>query len=62
MWRAPLSSDQHALLTALERGATLAEALAELAERPGAELETVGRSLSDWFREWSGSGYFVGLR
>lgn len=62
VWRAPLSSEQHALLTALGRGATLAEALAELAERPGAELETVGRSLSDWFREWSGSGFFVGLR
>ena len=62
VWRQPLSSEQHVLLATLQRGATLGEALAELAERPGAELETVGRSLSDWFREWSGLGFFVGLR
>lgn len=62
VWRQPLCAQQHALLAALQRGATLDLALAELALQPGVELETVGRSLSEWFRAWSGLGFFVGLR
>lgn len=62
VWRQPLAPEAFALLGALQEGATLGAALESLAERPELDLEEVGRSLTDWFREWSGLGFFVGLR
>lgn len=61
VWRASLSLEQHALLSALMRGHGLDRALEECALVRGVDLARLGRSLGEWFREWSGEGLFVGL-
>lgn len=61
VWRAALGPEQHALLSALGAGETLGGALERLASEPGFALERVGPALAEWFREWSGLGFFAAL-
>ncbi|MEM7305603.1 MAG: DNA-binding domain-containing protein [Planctomycetota bacterium] len=59
VWRLPLSHPQFTLLEALRAGATLGDALGELALVT--DLAAIAPSLQEWFRDWSGLGLFGSL-
>lgn len=61
--RQSLTPRQFQLLSALQNGATIAEAIAaSLAETPSADaVSSLGRQLQQDFRIWAGEGYFVAI-
>lgn len=62
VWRAHLSREQHALLSALAAGAPLGAALEQCARRTELDAERLQQGLVPWFREWSAEGIFRSLR
>jgi hypothetical protein len=54
--RAELLAAEHAVLTAIATGASLADALAAVAGTPALESQ-----LGGWFARWTAAGYFTGL-
>jgi len=58
VWRQALSEPQHAALSALVHGASIAEAV-QAAERAwSGELDALETELSQWFAAWLGDGMF----
>ena len=58
VWRNDLSEGQFAVLGALQRGATLGEALASAAALPEIAFETLQSSVGSWFQEWASERLF----
>jgi len=58
--RYPLSAVQFTLLTALHRGAPLADAL-EQAIDAGADVEALLSQLPEWFEMWAAAPFFLGI-
>lgn len=55
-----LDDDQHALLAALDRGASLVEACAEVADgKPVEATERLARDVGGWFRDWASFGFIA---
>jgi hypothetical protein len=61
VWRAKLDRERFGLLSALESGRPLGQALELVASRPEIDSERLAGSLAEWFREWSGEGLFRAL-
>lgn len=59
--RREVEPEQHAILTALAAGRPLEEALAAALALPGADSETLGTALGDWFRGWTEDGFFTAI-
>ena len=57
-WRLDLTFEQHALLCALDDGATLGDAIEAVATTEGADVAAMMAGLGGWFEEWMGSGLF----
>ncbi len=60
-WRFPLDRAQFTLLSALVRGASVGEALEEVAGLDEVSLDALLGALGDWFRDWMGSGLFAAV-
>lgn len=61
VWRSDIDARQFVLLSALFEGQTLGESLAECAEIPGFDTDSLATSLVDWFRDWATEGYFTSV-
>lgn len=57
-----LSNQQHLLLSSLSSGATLGDAVNQLAERFPDSVEELRTDLFHWFNEWINAGYFSTIR
>jgi hypothetical protein len=53
-----VSRTEHAVLSALVAGRTLAEAVAVAAAEPDADLDRVAAHISESFRIWAANGFF----
>ncbi len=56
--RFTLSESQHALLTALAEGETVAEAIGRAADCYEGELDSLAAELHSWFADWAAVGFF----
>ncbi len=54
----PLSAPEYRLLGALVAGRPVGEAIEEVAQSPGADLEGLAANLHAWFRRWAALGFF----
>ena len=54
----PLSAPEYQLLSALVAGRAVGEAIEEVAQSPGADLDHLAANLHDWFRRWAALGFF----
>lgn len=61
VWRKRLDREQYTLLTELQAGKTLGEALETCAALPELDLEQFMGSLQPWFQEWTGEGFFCSV-
>lgn len=61
-WRKELSEAQHTLLSSLQRGRTLGQAIERCAALPEVSLETLLGALQPWFAEWAAEGFFAAVR
>ena len=61
VWRMHLTVQQHTLLSSLESGLTLGEALTACASLPGTDVEALVDALGGWFQEWAAEGFFCGV-
>ncbi len=59
--RYPLTHPQHALLAALQTGATIGEALAAAAAVSDLDDDALAAELRSWFRLFSAEGFFQGI-
>jgi hypothetical protein len=59
--RYPLSVPQHALLQAIQAGATVGESIAAAAAASDLDDDALAAELSDWFRFWAAEGFFQGV-
>ncbi len=58
VWRKPLTEAEFTLLCALQSGGTLGQALEVCANLPDLDLQAFIGNLQDWFRQWTGEGFF----
>ena len=58
----PLSRSEHAALTALVDGQTVAEALEAAAQVAGPDLEHLASEISVWFQYWATNGFFASVK
>lgn len=58
VWRMDLEELQFTLLSELQNGRTLGEALGLCAERCGESAVALAESLHEWFRNWTTEGFF----
>ncbi len=58
--RYPLNATQYALLSAIDSGATLGEAVVKAADSTP-ETDPLSQSLSDWFSMWARAPFFAGF-
>jgi hypothetical protein len=56
--RIELSGAQHALLSGLQRGATVNEAIGAAASRWDGDALALGNAIREWFSDWSAGGLF----
>lgn len=56
-----LSAVEYRLLSALATGRTVGEAIEEIAQSPGADVDHLAANLHDWFRRWAALGFFQGV-
>jgi hypothetical protein len=56
--RYPLTGPQHALLQALQAGATIGDAIVAAAAASDLDDDALGAELQEWFRFWSVEGFF----
>ncbi len=60
-WRAPLSAEQFALLSALVEGLTVEQALERCADA-GVDLDVIAANVGEWFQDWTADGLFCDVR
>ena len=61
VWRAPLTREQHTILTQLQAGSTLGDAIEACAELPDFNPEALMGALGSWFAEWTQDGLFTAV-
>lgn len=61
VWRFDLEPEEHALLAELSGGAPLGQALGSAAARPEVDAARLAAGVQEWFRRWSGLGFFRAL-
>lgn len=59
-WRVDLEPQQYALLSCLQQGEALGEALESCL--PASDTDSLASSLENWFRDWSADGLFCGIK
>jgi nucleotide-binding universal stress UspA family protein len=52
---------EYRLLTALVEGKSVADAIEQVAQTSGADLDHLAANLHEWFRHWAASGFFQGM-
>lgn len=61
VWRKDLGQDRFRMLSLLQQGRTLGEALEACASLPGQDVEAMARSLGRWFEDWTAEKLFCGI-
>jgi hypothetical protein len=61
VWRHDLGQERFTLLSSLQQGKTLGEALEACASLPGQDLEALVPSLARWFEDWTADKLFCGI-
>jgi hypothetical protein len=56
-----LTEAEYHLLSALAAGRSVGEAIEEVAQAPGADVDHLAKNLHDWFRRWAALGFFQGV-
>ncbi len=59
--RCPMTQAQFQLLSSLVGGATIGDALEEIASQACEDLEGLAAQIQIWFHDWAAAGYFQGV-
>lgn len=62
VWRMDLNRQQFVILTALQSGKTVGEALEAGLAVPGTDLNAIVGQIASWFELWAARGFFSALR
>ncbi|MBI3832591.1 MAG: hypothetical protein HY291_23920, partial [Planctomycetes bacterium] len=61
VYRENLDLPRYTILSALQQGASVGDALEKVASLPGVKWELLAQKAGPWFNEWAGMGLFAGV-